>query len=288
LLPRLSLRAESVTPREGMRARRAVLHRDAATALRARIASLVPPKRRGQSGIGCRGAGLGREVTGRFPEWHRRLEQRPAREFQPPRPILAEGGDRGDTVAHTPAERDARGIRGVAYRHGHVAESIAEVDALNEELRVEDEIVRVHQEWDRLEHLAPVAAQPAVKVAQVLSERDVLEDRQPAICDVLPDWHAALERLTPGTDPRAQDHVADPELDEPDKVRNPPAGVLIVRMNHQDDLGGALQCRSVARLLIGPVAAIRAVLDDPQPELACDRDGIVARAVVDQQDVVDA
>ena len=170
---------------------------------------------------------------------------------------------------------------------GHVAEAEAEVDRLHQELRVEDEVVGVALERDRFQHFAAVDAEAAVEVAEVLAEGHVLERRQGAVGEVLPPRHAAGQGLVPRPDPAAQDHVADAQLDDADGVRDHPAVVLVVRVDHHDDVGPVLQGVAVAGLLVAAVAAVLRVLNDRQAHLAGDLDGAVRAAVVHQEDLVD-
>ena len=65
-----------------------------------------------------------------------------------------------------------------------------------------------------------------------------------------------MQRLVARTDAAAEHHVADAQLDEADRVRNHAAIVLIIRMDHDHDVGAALQGFAIARLLIAAVAAV--------------------------------
>ena len=96
------------------------------------------------------------------------------------------------------------------------------------------------------------------------------------------------QRLVPRADAAAQHHVADAQLDEADRVRDDPAVVLVVGMDHDDDVGPAFQGVAVARLLIAAVAAVLRVDDDRQAHLAGHLDGAVLAAVVHEDDLIDA
>ena len=127
-----------------------------------------------------------------------------------------------------------------------------------------------------------------MEIAEVLAEREVLEAGQKAIADVLVNRHAARQRLLPRTDAIAQHHVADAHFDEADRVRDDPAIVLIIRMDHDDDVGPAVEGFAVARLLIAAVTAVLRMDDHGQTHLAGHLDGAILAAVVHENDLIDA
>ena len=92
----------------------------------------------------------------------------------------------------------------------------------------------------------------------------------------------------PRADAAAQHHVADAQFDEADRVRDHPAVVLVVGMDHDDDVGPAVEGFAVARLLIAAVAAVLRMDDHGQAHLAGHLDGAVLAAVVHQDDLIDA
>src|SRR5262249_38661927 len=118
--------------------------------------------------------------------------------------------------------------------------------------------------------------------------RDVLDEGEGPVGQVLPGRHAAGERLAPRADAGAQDHVADVGLDEPGQQRGEAAVVLVVRVDHHDDVGLPPPRLVVAGLLVGAVAAVLGVHDDREAEAPRDVDRPVAAGVVHDQDLVDA
>src|SRR5262249_13921694 len=74
--------------------------------------------------------------------------------------------------------------------------------------------------------------------------------------------------------------------DDADGVGDDPAVILVVGVDHDDDVGPVGQRRLVARLLVAAVAAVLGVLQDRQAHLAGDLDGAVGAAVVHQADLV--
>ena len=122
-------------------------------------------------------------------------------------------------------------------------------------------------------------------LGQVEPEGQVLDAGQEAVGDVLPARHAAGERIA--QEPAAEHQVALAGGDRRDQLRDPRRVVLVVRVEHDDDLGAGCEGRVVARLLVAAVAAVLGVDDDVEPELAGDLDGLVVRHVVDEDDLVD-
>ena len=97
--------------------------------------------------------------------------------------------------------------------------------------------------------------------------------------------HAAGQRVA--EEPAAEHQVALARDDRRDERRDPGRVVLVVGVEHHDDVGAGLQRRVVARLLVAAVAPVLGVDDDVEAELAGDVDGLVARHVVDEDDLVD-
>ena len=81
-------------------------------------------------------------------------------------------------------------------------------------------------------------------------------------------------------------YVAPGALERVEQVGNDPRVVLVVGMDHHDDVGAPLERRPVARLLVCPVAPVARVDDDVDPETARDLDRPVPGRVVHEDDVV--
>ena len=69
----------------------------------------------------------------------------------------------------------------IENRHRQVAQLETELDNLQEDLRVEDEIVAVPMKWDLLQYLAAIGTKPSVPFTKILTGEDALHERQPAI-----------------------------------------------------------------------------------------------------------
>src|SRR5437879_2168911 len=94
------------------------------------------------------------------------LEQPALPHAQSIEPVLADSGQRLQAVAGALAEVDLAGLVEVADRHRDVAEPEAEVHRLHQELRVEDEVVRVAFEGVGFEDGAAVDAEARVELAE--------------------------------------------------------------------------------------------------------------------------
>ena len=78
----------------------------------------------------------------------------------------------------------------------------------------------------------------------------------------------------------SQHHVGLAAEDRLDDLRDEPRVVLIVGVDHDDDVGSGSERFRVAGLLVGAVAVIPVVDEDLQPELPGDLERRVGRAVV--------
>ena len=117
------------------------------------------------------------------------------------------------------------------------------------------------------------------------AEGEVLEPGQEAVADVLPARHAARQRVA--QEATAQHEVLLAGEDRRDQCRDPCRVVLVVRVEHDDDLGAGRKGGVVARLLVAAVALVLAVDDDVEAQLPRHVDRFVMRDVVDQDDLVD-
>jgi hypothetical protein len=194
----------------------------------------------------------------------RLCEQREADAGAPQR-VLRCGFEVVEPVSNRRPEPDRRRFLEVTHGHRRVGHYEPVPDRLREELRVEAERIAVALERDLLEHLAPVDAEARVELAEVQAVGEVQHDRQHPVEEILPRRHAAAKRFAPRADPVAEDHVADTALDEAHEVRDQRRVVLVVRVQHHDDVGAALERRAVEHLLIAAVAEIARVFSTGKP-----------------------
>src|SRR3989338_3238395 len=103
-----------------------------------------------------------------------------------------------------------------------------------------------------------------------LSDQYVLKMGQEPVENVLVEWHAASQRSAP--EYRRAEHSGVHIARNDARHRGDELGrVLIIGMQHDDDVGSELERLVVAGLLIGAIPAILRVADDMSyPEFACD------------------
>src|ERR1044071_7964891 len=82
-------------------------------------------------------------------------DEQPVGESEPMEEPQDERPKRQNGVLAGAAERDAAGFIEIADGYRDIADAKPQVHALQEELRIEDEVVAVVFERDRLEHLSP-------------------------------------------------------------------------------------------------------------------------------------
>src|SRR4029079_18648334 len=159
------------------------------------------------------------------------------------------------------SQRDAARFIEVAYRNWDVADAKAEMHALQEELRIEHEVVTVGFKRDGLEHFAVIRAKSTVLFSKILPGESVLDDRETAIREILRPGHLTGERLATSPNAIAKNDVAHSDAQDVESRRNDSRIVVIVRVEHDDELGSSRQCFPVAGLLIAPVTQVSLVTD---------------------------
>ncbi len=157
---------------------------------------------------------------------------------------------------------------------------------LNEHLGVEAEVERVAQERDLPQQAVRVRAVARVQLRQMGAEDAVLDRGQEPVRHVLVERHPALSGHSRLRQPGAQHHVGLAVEDRLDQPRDQGRLVLAVRVQHDHDLGIALQGLQVARLLVPAVADVVRVPDQVDRQAARQLDRVVGRLVVHQDDLV--
>jgi len=193
----------------------------------------------------------------------------------------------GEPVAHRRPERDLGCLIEIARLDRNLPNLQTLRHSLRDDVRIEDESVGVGREIHRLEITSTVGSEPAVVLRQVDQERRVFDCRQEDVAEVLPFRHPSLKRLS-SQHPAPEDGVALSAKEWIDQVRNHGRVVLVIRVNHHDNLGASLESRAIAGLLVRPVAEVGRVHDDVKPEAVRLLDRPIARGVIDENDVVDA
>src|SRR4051794_12465874 len=92
-------------------------------------------------------------------------------------------------------EADGARVLVVAPDGRHLADLESESRSLDQDLRVEDEVVAILEEWDRFEKASRVRPVAGVVFGQLESEYPVLGSRQEPVAEALPPRHAGLRRI---------------------------------------------------------------------------------------------
>src|SRR5437588_4531350 len=100
---------------------------------------------------------------------------------EPELPNYRQGAEAIDEAS---LEVDAAGFGKVADGHGDVTQPEAKMHGLDEELRVEHEIIGVGFKWNTLEHFPPIYPETAMEITEVLAQGTVFQRCQEPIADV--------------------------------------------------------------------------------------------------------
>src|SRR6266851_7228347 len=212
-------------------------------------------------------------------------ESRRVRQAQPRGAILKRRADDAQAVLHAASEIDRRRFGKVARGAADLADVEPEPDGLHEHLIIENEVVGILLERQRLEKAARKGAIAGVVLRQFVPEQQIFDSRQDAVGNVFPDRHPAGQRAD-AEDARAQHHVEMSAGDHPRHGRHQPRRVLVVGVDHHHDVRPAPQRLGVAGLLVPAVAAVLLVHHHVQAQLARHAHRLVIRLVVDEDDVV--
>ena len=94
-------------------------------------------------------------------------------------------------------------------------------------------------------------------------------------------------RAPPHEDPRTQRDVVFAVRYHRCERRDETRRVLVIRMDHHDDVRAEMQRRAIAGLLIAAVADVPLVGHDERSEPSGERDGLVGAGIVDHHDGID-
>ena len=175
-------------------------------------------------------------------------------------PVLQGRSKHAQAVTNALREVDRRRVGLIARRARELADPSSNRHGLDDQLVVENEAVRVVLQRKHLKQLAAVGAKTSVVLRELVTDDEVLEQRQDPVRDVLPHRHATRSWVL-REDPRAEDEVVvavgDHRRHRGDQARR----VLVVRMEHHDDVGTALKCGVIAGLLVPPVSLVPIMSD---------------------------
>ena len=112
---------------------------------------------------------------------------------------------------------------------------------------------------------------------------EIFRDRQPPVGEKFPHRHAALKRHAVYY-PRADDHIGLSIQDGLHKLRDETRIVLMIGMQHDDNVGSQPERLQITGFLVSAVAAILDVDDHGQAKRARHIDGLVLAHIVDEDD----
>jgi hypothetical protein len=124
----------------------------------------------------------------------------------PVQPVVHARAQHAETVADAALQVDRRRVGRIACRARHFADPRSGGDGLDDDLVVEDEIVRVALDRQAGEQPAAEGPQAGVVLGQFLAKGDVLYEREESVRDVLVPGHTASDGVL-RQNARAQHHV---------------------------------------------------------------------------------
>ena len=131
-------------------------------------------------------------------------------------------------------------------------------------------------------HRARIGAVAGMKIRHVLAEHQIFYGGKQAVENIFIGRHAAGERFMPGPDARAQDDIADTDIQKPEDIGNQAAVVLVVGVDHDDNVRAPLERLRVAGFLVSPVAAVVRMHNGVNPKGAGYLGSIVFAVIIHQ------
>ena len=163
---------------------------------------------------------------------------------------------------------------------------MAEPQDLGQHLVIECKIIGVTFEGDLLQERSGERTIPGMVLGQLRPQQDVLHQREPAVREILPDRHAAAQRVS-AQNPRPQDARIQVIGNHRDHRRDQFRGVLVVRMHHHDDIRAFFQRKCVTGLLICSVPSVDGMgVHLHTLQILGDRGSPIVAGVVDEDDEV--
>lgn len=117
-------------------------------------------------------------------------------------------------------------------------------------------------------------------------EAGVLDSCEELVANPFPAWHPADDRPVVQQS-RPDHHICISLHNRLDHVRDQPGVVLVVGMDHDDDIGTIAQGVGVTRLLVSPIPPVRRVDDYLEAILECDARGLIRTSVIDHHRLID-
>src|SRR5439155_19730418 len=149
----------------------------------------------------------------------------------------------------------------VVCGNGELGDACASVEQLDDDLRVEVEVVGVQAIGDAAERLHRVDSIAAVELREAGAEEEVLDPREDPVTDELVEGHSAAQSREPVHHATPEDGVRHPLPQRPHEAWKNLGGVLPVAVEHGDEVEALGYRIRVADLLIASVPAIEPLTD---------------------------
>src|ERR1019366_3132550 len=199
---------------------------------------------------------------------------------------LKRGTEHPQSVLHAAPEIDGGGFLEILGGAGNFADAEPEVNALGEHLVVKNEIVAIFSEGQAGQHLAAESAIAGVILRQLDPQEKVFKSGEQPGGNVLVKGHASAQGGA-ANDAGTENDVIDAVGNHARHRRCQKRRVLIVGMDHDDDVGAGGQCFAVAGLLIAAIAVVAVVDKRLQTEPVRDFESAIGTVVVDQNADID-
>src|ERR1700722_4818735 len=199
---------------------------------------------------------------------------------------LQSRGQNLKTVLHAAAEVNGRGLFEILGGTGNLPNAEAEVHALRQHLIVKHEVVGIFKQRQLGEHFSAEGAVASVVLGQLHSQKQILERSEKTIGNVFVNGHAA-EQSAAADDARSQHDVIDIVGDHAGHRHDQQRRVLVVGMEHDDNVRAGGQSLTVAGLLVTSVAIVAVMLEHVQTQAARQIDSVVGTVIVHQDAHVD-
>jgi hypothetical protein len=199
---------------------------------------------------------------------------------------LQRRADHAKTIRHAAPKVDRRRFLKIFRGAGNLADTKSEVHALRQHLIIEDKVIGIFEQGQISQHFAAESTVARVVFGKLHAQKNVLERGEQAIGNIFVDWHAA-EQGAASYDARSENDIVYVICHHTGHRGDEQRCVLIVRVQHDDDVCARVQRLAIAGHLIAAVTVVTVVLEDEQAEFARDIDGLVAAVVVDEDADID-
>lgn len=175
--------------------------------------------------------------------------------------VLEGNGHAAEAIFHAAAEVDGGGFREIFRRTGDLGNFVTGIHNLRKHLVVEHKIVGVGLVVDGLNDLFRKRAVTGVIFREFLIDQNVLSKRQATVENVLVHGHSSTQRAfaeNAGTEYHREHIIGNEVRHGMNELRR----VLVIGMQHDDNVRTDFQRFVVARFLVAAVSLVLLVADD--------------------------